>query len=75
LLTIGSWIFAGLTANHRADKDPTIPALPSELRTDLPDTHGAGASHVAKTAVADVAARIRELRVVEYVEEFTPDLE
>ena len=49
--------------------------LPNELRTDLPNAHGTGAGNATEAGTADVAARIQELRVVEYVEEFTPDLE
>lgn len=49
--------------------------LPNELRAELPDTHGTGTGDVSETATADVTAWVRELRVVEYVKEFTPNLE
>jgi hypothetical protein len=48
---------------------------PDELPTELPDAHGTGTGDVSEAATADVAARIIELRMVEYVEEFAPNLE
>jgi cell division ATPase FtsA len=41
----------------------------------LPDAHGTGTGDVSEAVTANVAARVIELRVVEYVEELTPDLE
>lgn len=52
-----------------------VSALPDELRTDLADARVAGVGDVAEASAADVTARIRELGMVEYVEEFTPNLE
>ena len=49
--------------------------LPDELRAELPDPHGTGTGDVSEAVTANVTARVRELRVVEYVEEFTPNLE
>jgi hypothetical protein len=49
--------------------------LPNELRADLPDAWVASVGNLPKVRTADVPARIHELRMVEYVEEFTPDLE
>jgi hypothetical protein len=49
--------------------------LPDELRAELPDPHGTGTGDVSEAATADVAGWVTELRVVEYVEEFTPNLE
>lgn len=48
---------------------------PDEFRTHLSDARRLRIGDVAETGVADVPARIRELRVVEYVEEFTANLE
>src|SRR5579859_141412 len=52
-----------------------ISASPDKLRADLPDTHGTRAGDGSKTRVADIAARVIELHMVEYVEELTPNLE
>jgi len=49
--------------------------LPDELRAQLPNAHGTGAGYVSEAATADITARVIELRVVEDVEEFTPNLE
>jgi hypothetical protein len=49
--------------------------LPDELRAELPDAHGTGTGDISEAATADVTARVIELRVVEYIEEFTPNLE
>ena len=49
--------------------------LPDKLRAQLPDAHGTGTGDVSEAVTANVTARVRELRVVEYVEEFTPNLE
>lgn len=48
---------------------------PNELRTDLADAWVASVGDVSEAAAADVTARIKELRVVEDVEEFRPNLE
>jgi hypothetical protein len=50
-------------------------ALPEELGTDLPDARIAGARDHSEAATVDVAAWILELRVIENVEEFDPNLE
>jgi hypothetical protein len=52
-----------------------VSASPDELRTDLPDARVASIGDVSETSAADIPARIRELRVVENIEEFTPNLE
>src|SRR5882672_9712190 len=44
---------------------------PDELRTDLSNARIVGIRDVAEAAAADVPARIYELRMVEYVEEFS----
>ena len=49
--------------------------LPDELRAQLPNAHGTGTGDVSEAPTANVTARVRELRVVEYVKEFTPNLE
>jgi hypothetical protein len=49
--------------------------LPDELRAELPDAHGAGTGYLSEGITANITARIIELRVVEYVEKFTPNLE
>lgn len=52
----------------------TARTLPQELRTNLTDAWIARTGDVSEIGTGDVPARIRELRVVEYVEEFTPNL-
>jgi len=63
-----------------------VSALPDKLRTDLADARVAGIPDISERSVvlvthrvdlisANVTARIRELRMVEYVEEFTPELQ
>ena len=52
-----------------------VRASPDELRTDLTDARIARIRDISEAAAADVPARIRELRMVEYVEEFTPELQ
>jgi hypothetical protein len=49
--------------------------LPDELRTELPNAHGTCTGDVSEAATADVTGRVTELRVVENVEEFTPNFE
>lgn len=49
-------------------------ASPDELRTDLPDARVAGVRDISEASAADIPARIHELRVVENIEEFTPNL-
>ena len=49
--------------------------LPDEFCTDLPNAHRTGTGDASKARVANVTAWIIELRVIEDVEEFTPDLE
>ena len=51
------------------------PKSPDELRTDLPNAWITGIGDVSKVSAADIPARIQELRVVENVEEFAPNLE
>ena len=48
---------------------------PNELRAELPDARVTSVGNLPKARTADIATRIHELRVVEYVEEFTTDLE
>jgi len=50
-------------------------ALPDEFRTDLPNARVARTRDVTKSFAANVAAGVGELRVIEDVEEFTPNLE
>jgi hypothetical protein len=50
-------------------------ASPDELRTDLPDARITRIRDISEAAAADVPARIRELCVVENVEEFAANLE
>ena len=50
-------------------------ASPDKLRTDLANARVARIRDVAEVCAADVPARIRELRMVEYVEELTPKLQ
>jgi len=50
-------------------------SLPNELPTDLSNARVAGIRDVSEAAAADVPAWIHELRMVEYVEEFTANLE
>jgi hypothetical protein len=54
---------------------PAIVRSPDELRANLPDAGIASVRNLPKVRTADVTVRIDELRVIEYVEEFTPDLE
>ena len=49
--------------------------LPVELRADLADARIARIADDSEVRIGDVAARVLELRVVEDVEEFTPNLE
>src|SRR5215469_411325 len=49
--------------------------LPNEFPTDLPNPRVVGIRDVSEASAADVAARIEELRVVEYVEEFRTKLQ
>jgi hypothetical protein len=48
---------------------------PDKLRAELSDAWIASIGDLAKARTADVPARIHELRVVEYVEEFGTDFE
>jgi hypothetical protein len=48
---------------------PALP-LPVKLRADLPNSRIAGVGDDSEVRAGDVPARIRKLRVVEYVEEF-----
>jgi len=48
---------------------------PNELRAELTDARVTRAGDLSKVRATDVAIRIHELRVVEYVEEFSTDLE
>lgn len=50
-------------------------ALPNELSADLPNPRVAGIRDVSEASAADVPARIQELRMVEYIEEFSANLE
>jgi len=60
----------------RASSDsPAITRSPNELRAQLPDARVTSVGNLPKARTADVAIRIHELRVVEYVKEFTTDLE
>ena len=49
--------------------------LPDEFRADLPDARITGVGDISEASAADIPARIHELRVVENIEEFTPNLE
>src|SRR5258708_40035035 len=49
--------------------------LPEELYADLTDSRITGIGHDSKVRVADVPVRIRELRMVKYVEEFGTQVE
>src|SRR5260221_5523702 len=49
--------------------------LPEELYADLTDSRITGIGHDSKVRVADVPVRIRELRMVKYVEEFCTQVE
>ena len=57
---------------HPRDYDPKSP---DELRTDLPDARIASVGNISEASAADIPARIHELRVIEYVEEFASNLE
>jgi hypothetical protein len=59
---------------HKAAALRSSNQLPDELRANLPDTGIASVGDLPKVRTADVATWVQELRVVEYVEEFTPDL-
>lgn len=61
-------------AYHLA-RELMLPLSPDEFRTDLPDARITGIGDIPEASVTDIPARIRELRVIEYVEEFTPNLE
>ena len=50
-------------------------ASPDEFRTDLPNARIARTRDDTEVVTTDVPARIVKLRVVEDVEEFTPNLE
>jgi len=52
-----------------------VTASPDELRTDLSNARIAGIRDISEAAAADVPARIRELCMVENVEEFAANLE
>ena len=52
-----------------------FPVSPDKFCTDLPDARIASGGDVAEGAAADIPAWIYELRVVEDVEEFAPNLE
>jgi len=52
-----------------------VSASPDKLRTDLANARIVSIGDISEASVADVPARIHELRMVEYVEEFTPNLE
>ena len=54
---------------------PDDARLPDELRAELPDAWITRICDISEAAAADVAARIRELRVVENIEEFGANLE
>ncbi len=47
---------------------------PNELRTDLSNAWITRIRDIAEATAADVPARIEELRMVKYVEKFTPKL-
>ena len=49
--------------------------LPNKFRANLPNAWIASVGNLPKARTADIAVRINELRVVEYVEEFAADLE
>ena len=49
-------------------------ASPDKLRTDLADARITGIGDIPETSAGEIPARIRELRVVENIEEFTPNL-
>lgn len=51
------------------------PVSPDKFCADLPDARIASGGDVAKGAAADIPTWIYELRVVEDVEEFAPNLE
>lgn len=52
-----------------------LPTSPDKFCTDLADTGRLRIRDVTEAAVADVPARIHELRMVEYVEEFAANLD
>lgn len=52
-----------------------IPKSPNKFRTHLADTRRLRLRDIPEAAVADIAARVHELQVVEYVEEFAANLE
>lgn len=49
--------------------------LPDELRTELPNARITRVGDISEVCAADIPTRVRELRVVEYVKEFTANLE
>lgn len=59
---------------HASPKIVTFVELPDELSAHLPDAGVAGIRDISETAVY-IAARIHKLRVIEDVEELTPNLE
>ena len=62
--------------------DPAVPMLknlatasPDELRTDLPNARSTRTRNIAEGGAANVPGGIVKLRMIEDVEEFTPNLE
>ena len=54
---------------------PYVLASPDELCTNLPDARVTSTGDVPEARAVDIPARIRELRLVENVEDFAPNLE
>ena len=52
-----------------------VSASPDKLRTDLANARITGVGDISEACAADIPARIHELRVVENIEEFSPNLE
>src|SRR5579859_5999107 len=70
-------IAAGKKCGRGVEPRPhdSVSASPDELRAYLPDARIARIRDIAEVRAADVPARVRELRVIEYVEELTPKLQ
>jgi len=49
--------------------------LPIEFKAKLANARIAGTGYLCESRVVDVPARVSELRMVEYVEEFDPKVE
>ena len=80
-IKVGGWpLAAGRREGTRMIKglegsDLHNPCSEQQLQRHLPDSGGPGIRHESETSVVDVSRRGHELRVVEGVKEFEPELE